>query len=290
MIEGEITNELTKPTFNLDVEVKLPKDMPIVEHNLDKLEEYALNLNEWYSKLIIQESDIKVAESEKAKLNKLIDQVKRLRIDNVKEYKKPIEDFEATAKRVESILGEASDTIKTSLDRFEEQRKTEKYEKVIKPLINNAVAEAFTKGYFINPEKIEENPKWYNKTYKDEDIERDIQDQIGVLVKDIQDLERDIDVIEKAIEMTGNSKLNTDMYIERFKFSRNLTAVLNDIARDNNVSHETSEPVKAEVINDVWGDQITMCRVTFEGTAEQMSKLREYAKELGMEEIKYGNN
>lgn len=290
MIDGEITNELTKPTFNLDVEVKLPKDMPVVEHNLDKLEKYALNLNKWYSKLVIQESDIENAKAEKAKLNKLIDQVKRLRIDNVEAYKKPIEDFESTAKRVESILGKTADTIKSTLDIYEEKRKNEKYENVIKPLINSAISEAFTKGYFINPEKIEENSKWYNKTYKDEDIERDIQDQVDIIIKDEETLNQGIEVIKSNIAMANNDKLNTEMYIERFKFSRNLTAVLNDIARDNNVSHETSEPKQAEVINDVWGDQITMCRVTFEGTAEQMSKLREYAKELGMEEIKYGNN
>lgn len=285
MIEGEVMNEITKPTFEMDVEVKLPKDMPVVEHNLDKLEEYALKLNEWYSNLLITESDIKVAESEKAKLNKLIEQVKRLRIDNVKEYKKPIEDFETTAKRVESILGEASDTIKSSLDRFEDTRKKEKYEKVIKPLINNAVAEAFTKGYFINPEQIEENSKWYNKTYKDEDIERDIQDQVDIIIKDEETLNQGIEVIKSNIAMANNDKLNTEMYIERFKFSRDLTAVLNDIARDNNVSHETSEPVKAEVINDVWGEPITPKKVTFIGTDEQILKLRAYAKELGMEEI-----
>ena len=90
MIDGEILNEttLTKPTFEMDVEVKLPGNMPEVEHNLDKLKEYALELNQFYKSLIIKESDIKDAESEKAKLNKLIDQVKRLRIDKVKEYKR----------------------------------------------------------------------------------------------------------------------------------------------------------------------------------------------------------
>ena len=58
MLEGEITKELVKPTFDMDVEVKLPKNIPSVEHNLDKLEEYALNLKDWYTSLIIQEMDL----------------------------------------------------------------------------------------------------------------------------------------------------------------------------------------------------------------------------------------
>ena len=285
MLEGEITNELTKPTFDLDVEVKLPKDMPIVEHNLDKLEEYALNLNEWYSKLVIQESDIKNAESEKAKLNKLIDQVKRLRIDNVKAYKKPIEDFESTAKRVESILGEAADTIKSTLDIYEEKRKNEKYENIIKPLINSAISESFIKGHFINPERIEENSKWYNKTYKEEDIAKDIQDQVDEIIRDEESLKQGIEVIKSNIAMANNDKLNTEMYIERFKYSRDLTAVLNDIARDNNVSHETSEPKLTMIVNDAWETSNVMTKATFMGSVEQISKLRAYAKELGMEEI-----
>lgn len=45
-MEAEVISETTlaKPTFEMDVEVKLPKDMPKVEHNLDKLEAYAIEL------------------------------------------------------------------------------------------------------------------------------------------------------------------------------------------------------------------------------------------------------
>lgn len=209
--------EETKPTFDMELIVSLPKNMPKVEHNLDKLEEYAKNINEHYSKLIIQKEHIKDAEAEKAKINNLIKDVKRLRIDKLKEYKQPIEDFEETAKRVEFILLEASENIKASLDIFEGDRKEEKYEKVIKPLINNIISQEFVNGNFINPDDIEENPKWYNKTYKDEDIEKDIQLQVYAIVM-------------------GNKT------------------------------------------------------ITFKGTEEQVNKLRAYAKELGMEEIEYGNS
>ena len=209
--------EETKPTFDMELVVNIPNNIPKVEHNLDKLEEYARNVNEHYSKLIIQKEDIKDAENVKAKINNLIKDVKRLRIDKVKEYKQPIEDFEETAKRVEGLLSEASETIKSSLDIFDGDRKEEKYEKVIKPIINNIISQEFIKGNFINPDDIEENPKWYNKTYKDEDIEKDVQLQVYSL-------------------LMGNKT------------------------------------------------------ISFKGTIEQVNKLRAYAKELGMEEIEYGNS
>ena len=106
MLEGEVTNEksLVRPSFDLEVEVKIPKDMPKVEHNLDKLESYAEQLKEFYGSLIIEEKDVKDAEAEVTKLNKLIDKVKRLRIDSINDYKKPIDDFESTAKKIEALL------------------------------------------------------------------------------------------------------------------------------------------------------------------------------------------
>lgn len=286
MIDGNVTNEIikTKPAFDMDVEVALPKDMPVVEHNLNQLKDYALKLNSFYKSLVITENDIKDAESEKAKLNKLIDQVKRLRIDKVKEYKKPIEDFEKTAKEVESILNDASVTIKYTLDEYDAKRMEEKREKVIKPILNNIISQSFVKGYLINPDNIIENPKWYNKTFKDDDIESEIQSQVDEIIRQEDELNQGIEVIKSNIAMANNSNLNEAMYIERFKYSRDLTSVLSDIARDNKVSHETSTIKQTTGVNLSSGAIYTSV-YTLSGSREQHEKLTAYIKELGMEEL-----
>ena len=286
MIDGEVLNEtsLVKPTFTMDVEVKIPDNLPKVEHNLDQLKEYAINLNEFYKKVVITNKDIKDAEAEKAKLNKLIEQVKRLRIDKVKEYKQPAEDFEKTAKEIETILGSASDTIKFTLDTFESKRMEEKKEKVIKPLLNNAISQSFVKGYLIDINRIIENPKWYNKTYKDADIESDIQSQIDEIIREEDTLNQGIEVIKSNIKMANNSNLNEAMYIERFKHSRDLTSVLNDISRDNSVPRETLNEQQM-TIDDIFGTTVVndnlkpigveaMLKVSFMGNADQIGKLR----------------
>ena len=279
-------NEVTKPTFEMDVEVKIPENIPKVEHNLDKLREYAINLNNFYKSLIITEKDIKDAETEKAKLNKLIDQVKRLRIDNVKKYKEPIEDFEKTAKEVESILSEASGTIKYTLDEYDTKRIEEKREKVIKPILNNIISQSFMKGYLINPDNIVEDKRWFNKTFKDADIESDIQAQVDEFIRQEETLNQGIEVIKSNIAMSNDSNLNEGLYIERFKFSKDLTSVLADIARDHqiNVSHETS---KENINTGIFDSTQTMYEtvISFRGNTEQINKIREYAKQIGMEEV-----
>ena len=225
--------------------------------------------------------DIKEAESEKAKLNKLIEQVKRLRIDKVKEYKKPIEDFEKTAKEVESILGEASNTIKFTLDEFDAKRMDEKRNKVIKPILNNIISQAFVKGYLINPDNIIENPKWYNKTFKEADIESEIQAQVDEFIRQEDELNQGIEVIKSNIKMANNPNLNEAMYIERFKYNRDLTSVLGDISRDNNVSHETTHETKMFDSTET----IYQTTVTFRGQPELIESIKVYAKEMGLEEV-----
>lgn len=279
-------NEVTKPTFEMDVEVKIPENIPKVEHNLDKLREYAINLNNFYKSLIITEKDIKDAETEKAKLNKLIDQVKRLRIDNVKKYKEPIEDFEKTAKEVESILSEASGTIKYTLDEYDTKRIEEKREKVIKPILNNIISQSFMKGYLINPDNIVEDKRWFNKTFKDADIESDIQAQVDELIRQEETLNQGIEVIKSNIAMANNSNLNEAMYIERFKYSRDLTSVLGDIARDNSTKLVVPQSASGLSVKpcEFW-EYTSNDTITFRGTPDMIESIRVYAKEMGLEEV-----
>ena len=303
MMEAEIVNEtsLVKPTFTMEVEVKIPDNLPKVEHNLEQLKEYAIALNEFYKKIVITDKDIKDAESEKAKLNKLIEQVKRLRIDKVKEYKQPAEDFEKMAKEIENILGDASDTIKLTLDIFDNKRIEDKRNNIIKPILNNAISQAFINGYLIDINRIVENPKWYNKTFKESDIANEIDNQINEIIREENTLNQGIEVIKSHVEMANNDMLNLAMYIERFKHSRDLTSVLNDISNDNKVSHETSkeqqETAKEQQItmDDIFGTSIhpggdwvvedVLNTVSFRGNANQVTQLRAYAKQLGMEEL-----
>ena len=93
--------------------------------------------------------------------------------------------------------------------------------------------------------------------------------------------------------MANNPNLNEAMYIERFKHSRDLTSVLNDIARDNKVQikpneHDVILTSDGQIFGTFVGDGmdiITNNTITFRGTPELIESIRIYAKELGLEEV-----
>lgn len=295
MKEAEITNEIVKPSFNEEVIVNIPKDMPEITHNLDKLEAFAKSLKVFYTKLIFSDDRINEATNERKKINSLIDTVKRLRIDKVNEYKKPIENFEATAKNIESLLGEAKDSIQIFIDKTEEKRKDTKRKESIEPIINNLVSDAFIKGYLINKNEIIIDNRWYNKTYKEADIEKDVSDQINELIRQQNEFNQGVEIIKSTLEAYNN--LNAyDKYIERFKYTKDLTSILSDIkeeAKNVKLTINNNKPLAVE-LNDLsmFDDTainvqkvIAEYTIKVRGTVDQFAHLKEFIKNIGMEEI-----
>lgn len=289
---------IKRPTFNEEISVNIPKDLPEVSHNLDKLENFALQLKEFYSKLVFNDENINEATNERKKLNKLIEEVKRLRIDNVKAYKKPIEDFEKTAKNVEKLLGDAKDSIQVFIDKAESDRKMKKYEEVIIPIINVAVNKAFVEGYFIDSDKIEIDGRWYNKGFKDKDIEEDVNNQVAEIKRQQDEYNQGVEVIKSNLE-AYNMTDKLDKYLERFKHTLNITEILQDIKNENDII-KNSNNQKAVIDNtsmfDVTLDNVNKSAIDLQneklefnikvrGTQDQFTNLRKYIKELGMEEI-----
>lgn len=295
MKEAEITNEIVKPSFNEEVIVNIPKDMPEITHNLDKLEDFAKSLKVFYTKLIFSDDRINEATNERKKINSLIDTVKRLRIDKVKEYKKPIENFEATAKNIESLLGEAKDSIQIFIDKTEEKRKDTKRKESIEPIINNLVSDAFIKGYLIDKNEIIIDNRWYNKTYKEADIEKDVSDQINELIRQQNEFNQGVEIIKSTLEAYNN--LNAyDKYIERFKYTKDLTSILSDIkeeAKNVKLTINNNKSLAVE-LNDLsmFDDtainvqkMVSEYTIKVRGTVDQFAHLKEFIKNIGMEEI-----
>lgn len=273
---------LEKPTFNKEIEVIIPKDMPEIEHNLNELKNFTNDLERYYAKLIFTDEQIDEAKEEKKKINSLIETVKRLRIDNVKRYKEPIENFETTAKEIEKGLKGAIDNIQVYIDKAEDKRKLEKKVKIIEPIINTAISNAFVKGYLINKDDIMEDSRWYNKTFKDDDIESDVENQINEFIRQEDELNKGIEIIKRF------NHPNQDVYIERFKHTRNLENVLDEIS----ISLKKNKEVVDKKINDISmfdntpQQTLKTLTMTFKGSQSQMMQLCNYAEQLGIEIIK----
>lgn len=296
MMEAEVTNEvaLVKPTFEMEIKVEIPK-VEKVEHNLDLLKEHIIKLKEYYSKLVFTDEQTKDAENERKNLNALLKKVEDLRKENVKKYKKPIDDFENTAKDIEKLIKSAREDIQVFIDKAEEKRRKEKDEKIIKPIINSLISEAFVKGYLVNKDEIIYDNRWFNKTFKDADIEKDIKGQIEEIMRKQDELNQGLEVIKSNLDAYKRTQ-DYDKYAERFKYTRDLTGVLNDIKNDNlkTVSGNLNVFDKAVTEKDIDNSKMfdmpreIMITKTFRGTERQMELLSQYAYNLGMEVVVNG--
>lgn len=296
--------EIKRPSFDEEITIEIPKDMPEIKHNLGELKDFALQLKDFYSKLVFSDDNINEASKEKTKLNKLVNEIKRLRIDNVKKYKEPIESFESTAKEIEKLLNEAKDSVQVFIDKAERQRREDKLEKVITPIINLAINNAFVKGHLIEADKILIDDRWFNKTFKDKDIEEDVNNQVDLIISVEEEYQKGLGIIKSTIEMASQMSINRDYdkYAERFKFTRDLTSVLDDIKNENEKRENSTEQTTIidnktmfdVTLDDVIEDKIDVqvedveFTIKLKGTQKQFNLLKDYIERLGMEVVIYG--
>ena len=280
-MEAEVLNEITleKPVLDTEIYVNIPETLE-VKHNLNNVRDYVKKLNEFYGNII--NIDVDFATSERTKLNQLLKQVENLRKEKVAEFKKPIDDFESTAKETEKDLKSIIESMKLIIDKEKQRLADEKFKNVIQPIIKDLCAKAFIDfGFLVDENIIEINQKWYNKTYSTKDIESDIKLMIEEDVKRQQLAQNDINTITQTLSMCDKeNKLNKEVYLERYKYTGDLNLVLNaiktDLDRINTVVEKPVERVSIEKPN-------VLISRTFTGTKEQIDLLTTYAISLGME-------
>ncbi len=155
--------ELVKPEFVGEIKANI-KGLGVIEHNISNAKEYAIAMRDYFSKVVYDEEQIRLAKEDRATINKLSTKIGDYRKDIVREFKKPIDDFETIAKETEKLFKETAGIIDTQVKAFEEKDWIEKAGQ-IQEIINIA-------GLDITPDF---NPKWKNKTYDFEEIIKDIR-------------------------------------------------------------------------------------------------------------------
>lgn len=285
-------NELVKPTLKVDLDIKLPEIKP-VEHNLGIIEDYAKELNDYYGKLAFTEDQYKEATTERTKVNKLLKAIEDNRKETIKKYKEPIDDFESTSKRIEALLKQASATIGSSIEKFDlEQQaiKTEEINKWIEEIRLTYIDDFNEYANSLSKVVIEFDKRWFNKTYKDADIKSDIKNQFDAKVDDLDAVKKDAEVISNYFNAIDTEHLlNKDVYIERYKFTRDVNAVMTSIKADYDAKKQTA--AKEAVIEDPFAglsvielDQnVELHKISFKASLDDYKKILNFIKELGIE-------
>ena len=277
---------INKPNFNLEVVASID-GVANIQSNMEQIKEQAIMIKNWYDSLVITEDMLKDIQSEKSQINKAKDTVATYRKDIVKEFKKPIEQFELLAKETESILKEAYDTCNEAVKRYEDETKAKKTEEV--------------KAYFDE----------YAESLKIDFVE---YERLGInvtLTASMKSLKEAVkvclDKIASEIDLINIQKeeLIPDMLVEYKKTLNVANAIKNVTDRHKAIEEEKArqEALKAlkaeeektiakakEVIEEVTAPvevkEVKKYRSTFTvyGTVEQLRALKEFLEKEG---IKY---
>lgn len=182
---------MEKPILKNEIEAKITT-IGKVEDNISDAKEYALQLKDYYSKLVFTEKQMSEAKEERANINKATKKIAEYRKSIVAEFKKPIEAFEATAKETEKILKETADFVDNQVKEFENKEKELKIKK-IEEIYNKQIEEL---GDIVNINQLF-NDKWLNKGTSLQSIEEEIEtklDNIRNGLKAIEELHSEFEL------------------------------------------------------------------------------------------------
>lgn len=121
--------KLQKPNFDIEIKAEI-KGLSKIEDNIAQVKEIALAMKEYYSSVKYEtKEEIDIAVEEKKKVNSFKNTVATYRKDIIKEYKKPIDEFEATAKETESILTEVYEIMNNPVNEYRDRVKQDLIDK-----------------------------------------------------------------------------------------------------------------------------------------------------------------
>lgn len=287
-------NEITRPTIDLTLDVRIPKMEPI-EHNLANVKEAIVRLNEFYDSLVFTEDQVSDAEKELTKLRGLLKTIEDNRKETVKEFKKPIDDFEGTSKDIEKLLKESVEIIKSKIEGFKQEAIKEKEKEImgyIDEIYETFISENSQYKDSITPENtMVINDKWFNKTYKVSQMKEEIAQQFIDKRAAVDIYNKDVNTIKEFVEL-HNKELNLDKYITEYKYTQNLTDVLEHIKKDSadvktvvGTTNHFDVEANMDTPIDPFAQFDTNKTIRVTGTAEQIEALKVYAYTLGITNI-----
>lgn len=299
-------NELVKPSLSVDLDIDIPKIEPI-KHNLGIIEDYAVQLKEFYGKLVFNDTQYKEAKDERSKVNTLIKKLKENRIETIKLFKEPIQNFEDTSKRIEKLLEESSGIIDSSVKKFDleqQEIKRKTIEEKIETIRSKFLEDFAEYSKQLSVLEIIYDNRWFNKTFKDKDLEADIVAQFNAKIDDLDAFKRGAQTIVDFFNAADTEhKLNKDIYIERFKHCRDVNTIINDIKNDLDNTTQTVvgkvdvgikeeatlvDPFAGLTINTPKVKPIPMFphKVLFIASEEQFKQIVEFAMSIGVTNIR----
>src|SRR5699024_4823974 len=196
-----MTNELTETTIN--VEMETPE---IRITNKEKWCALVDSVVKKYSGIVVTEDTLKECKKTLTELRNLSKELNAKRLEKQRQYETPVKEFKAQIDAYINQINDVISDIKQGTDEFEEKRKAEKQE-AIQNLINEMAG-----NYGIDPETIEIDKKWLNKST----TMKKITEEIANKMKEKQRLDDDWKIIKKYAQDKGMLADHYQTYIGVF--------------------------------------------------------------------------
>ena len=273
-----MTNELAETTIS--VEMQTPE---IKITNKEKLDALVDAVVKKYSGIVVTEDTLKECKKTLTELRKLSNELNAKRLEKQRQYETPVKEFKAQIDAYINQINDVISDIKQGTDEFEEKRKAEK-QTAIQNLINEMAG-----NYGVDPETIEIDKKWLNKST----TMKKIAEEIANKMKEKQRLDDDWKIIKKYAQDKGMLADHYQTYIGVFS-AFEIEKMIDEDAdkKAEQERNQAEELMFAKAVDEETGEikqAIQQVTFTIKGTEEQLNQVAAYLKNSGVETVSASN-
>lgn len=252
-------------------------------------------INAEFTKYDVDTNNFKSAKEARARLNKLKKDLNDKKITIVKEADKPVLDFENLIKELIDEISQASEHIGNQIKVFEDNAKKQR-EANINADINKRCKEAN-----VDPSKIEINQQWYNKSEPYAKFEKEINQQINLLIKEKEQMTENIKVVTAKANELGlpyqhwaeqlNNAPLSDVLGEMDNYAEEVKKAAEREKKPKTEANKNIVEKNGKAIDKNTGEVITdyhiaylitkKARIKLGGSNYQFNQLMQYLKDMG---------
>lgn len=271
-------NELAETTIS--VEMETPE---IKITNKEKLDALVDAVVKKYSGIIVTKDTLKECKQTLTELRKLSKELNAKRLEKQRQYETPVKEFKTQIDAYINQIDDVISDIKQGTDEFEEKRKAEK-QITIQNLINEMAG-----NYGVDPETIEIDKKWLNKST----TMKKITEEIANKMKEKQRLDDDWKIIKKYAQDKGMLADHYQTYIGVFSAFEIEKMIDEDADKKAEQDRSQAEELMfAKAVDEETGEikqSIQQVTFTIKGTEEQLNQVATYLKNSGVEIVSASN-
>lgn len=282
-------SDLQLPDYTIDY-----RPTVISINNFDQLKTAVEAYAAKYQNLAVSTSTEREAKASRAELRKLKAALDDKRKEIKKKYAEPYVVFANQIKDLEATLDASINPIDVGLKELEEHQRQTRLEHV------TALIEEMAPNYHVEPNEVEIDPTWLNKSASKKKVTEGIADVMGYIKKKHDDLETGINAITKYAQAY---KIDPAGWIDQLKQGQDVNyliqAIDNQVQRNQEAQQRAEAQVAAEKVNQVQKGDQTIDKTTGEvvshsvilkitTTIPEMKLLKKFMDDNGIQYEKVG--